>query len=465
MQVYNDQLVSVFKGLRAGTPYLLFFNVKIRSILHKCPKQRIHNASKIFSTKNKELTIFGKTINDVKNKFTEFSNAYRSFGLLGKEGAFAALFRSKPPAIMTDELREQFKEFQEQFNHSMLSADALAEKMGNVDASIITYAKTCKNGEMTMKGFEQSLKGVSFSAKAGKAALQALANIGNALVEWLMQAAVAALDNWIHRVERANEAMNQAVSEYETEKSTLESINSELEAHNQRISELQAKGSLTYTEKGELEELQAITKEFLIQQDIAKRNAEAAAKEAAAATVDAYQKQYGKYDISENNLTDALENYDFPHASDQDDVIGNLASYIQSTELLAQAQQDLQDAEKNGENTDWLNDRIEQANNSVTEYSALLNNNIADLEEKLLSMQDAYDIAVEKRAQGGLPLSPDEQDAIGTYESIYEALKLIYQYTDQDSWNQMEFADIFSFPPPIWKRQRMSWSKWRDPAN
>jgi len=446
VQVYNDQLVSVFKGLRAGTPYLLFFNVKIRSILHKCPKQRIHNASKIFSTKNKELTIFGKTINDVKNKFTEFSNAYRSFGLLGKEGAFAALFRSKPPAIMTDELREQFKEFQEQFNHSMLSADALAEKMGNVDASIITYAKTCKNGEMTMKGFEQSLKGVSFSAKAGKAALQALANIGNALVEWLMQAAVAALDNWIHRVERANEAMNQAVSEYETEKSTLESINSELEAHNQRISELQAKGSLTYTEKGELEELQAITKEFLIQQDIAKRNAEAAAKEAAAATVDAYQKQYGKYDISENNLTDALENYDFPHASDQDDVIGNLASYIQSTELLAQAQQDLQDAEKNGENTDWLNDRIEQANNSVTEYSALLNNNIADLEEKLLSMQDAYDIAVENRAQGGLPLSPDEQDAIDTYESIYEALKLIYQYTDQDSWNQMEFADIFSSP-------------------
>lgn len=64
----------------------------------------------------------------------------------------------------------QFKEFQEQFNHSALSAEALAEQMGNVDSSIIKYAKTCKNGEMTSKGFEQSLKGISLSAKIGKAA-------------------------------------------------------------------------------------------------------------------------------------------------------------------------------------------------------------------------------------------------------------------------------------------------------
>lgn len=338
----------------------------------------------------------------------------------------------------------QFREFQEQFNHSALSAEALAEQIGNVDSSIIKYAKTCKNGEMTSKGFEQSLKGISLSAKIGKAALQALASIGNALVDWLVQAAVTAIDNWIHRVDKANEAMRHAVSSYETEKSNLENINSELDGLNQRISELQSKDALTYTEKGELEELQAISKELMLQQDISKRNAEAAAKEAAVTTVDAYQTQYGKYDISENNLTDALENYDFPHHDSPDDITGNLASYIHSIELLTQAQQNLKDAEKKGENTDWINKDIQHANDLVTEYSSRLSRNVVDLEEKLISLQDAYDIAIEKRDQGILPLSSGEQDAINTYESIYDSLKLIYQYTDQNSWNRMEFADILS---------------------
>ena len=338
----------------------------------------------------------------------------------------------------------QFREFQEQFNHSALSAEALAEQIGNVDSSIIKYAKTCKNGEMTSKGFEQSLKGISLSAKIGKAALQALASIGNALVDWLVQAAVTAIDNWIHRVDKTNEAMRHAVSSYETEKSNLENINSELDGLNQRISELQSKDALTYTEKGELEELQAISKELMLQQDISKRNAEAAAKEAAVTTVDAYQTQYGKYDISENNLTDALENYDFPHHDSPDDITGNLASYIHSIELLTQAQQNLKDAEKKGENTDWINKDIQHANDLVTEYSSLLSRNVVDLEEKLISLQDAYDIAIEKRDQGILPLSSGEQDAINTYESIYDSLKLIYQYTDQNSWNRMEFADILS---------------------
>lgn len=413
-----------------------------KSILHKYSNLCIRKTSMIFSTKNKELTIFGETLGNVKNKLSDLSKAYQNFGLLGRNGALSTLFGSKDITV-PDELMSQFKEFQEQFNHSTLSAEALAEQIGNIDSSIIAYAKTCKNGEMTSKGFEQSLKGVSLSAKMGKAALQALANIGNALAEWLLQAAVTAIDNWIHRVEKANEAMNHAVSEYETEKSNLESIHSELDEINRRIDELQSKDALTYTEKDELEKLQAISKELMLQQDIAKRSTEAASKEAAAATVDAYQKQYGKYDISESSLNDRLENSDFPHSSSKDDVSGNLASYLHSAELLAQAQQDLQDAEKNGEDTGWINDRIQNAKDLITDYSDSLSGNITDLEEKLLSLQDAYDIAIEKRSQGILPLS-SEQDTINTYESIYDNLKLIYQYTDQDNWNRMKFADIFS---------------------
>ena len=51
--------------------------------------------------------------------------------------------------------------------------------MKNVDQRIIDYAKTCKNGAMTTKGFKESIDAMALSAKAGKAVLQALATIGN----------------------------------------------------------------------------------------------------------------------------------------------------------------------------------------------------------------------------------------------------------------------------------------------
>ena len=50
-----------------------------------------------------------------------------------------------------------------------------------------------------------------------------------------IQLATTAIDNWIHRVEKANEAMQEAVGEYESAKSSLENINSELTEQNKKI--------------------------------------------------------------------------------------------------------------------------------------------------------------------------------------------------------------------------------------
>lgn len=79
---------------------------------------------------------------------------------------------------------DEFERFKKKFNSSSLSAEALAEQLENVDQRIIDYAKTCKNGEMTTEGFKASIDTMSFSAKAGKVALQALAMAGNMLAMW-----------------------------------------------------------------------------------------------------------------------------------------------------------------------------------------------------------------------------------------------------------------------------------------
>lgn len=120
----------------------------------------------------------------------------------------------------------------------------------------------------------KSLKELTFSAQAGKIATSALAAAGNMFVGWAVskgiELAVTAIDNYIHRVDRANEAMDSAVGAYESAKSGLENISSALDENNARIDELLSKGKLTYTEEGELERLQEITKELLLQKKLRK---------------------------------------------------------------------------------------------------------------------------------------------------------------------------------------------------
>lgn len=134
------------------------------------------------------------------------------------------------------------------------------------------------------------------------------------------------VDNFVHKVEKANEAMASSISEYETAKSDLESINSELAEHNKKLDELSSKDKLTYAEKGQLEELQEITKELMLQQDIAERNAERASKEAADKTVKAYETQYGKYDVTKENISNLTSQENFPMPNGTDDISTNIAA-------------------------------------------------------------------------------------------------------------------------------------------
>lgn len=300
--------------------------------------------------------------------------------------------------------------------------------------------------------YNNSLKQMTLSAKVGAIAMKALSTAGNIILFTLIskgiESAITAIDNWIHRVDRANDVMVDAVSEYESTKSSLENINSELEEQNKKIEELQLKDKLTYAEKGQLEELQKITEELLIQQDIEERRAERASKEAANKTINAYKEQYGKYDISENDLNEKL-NYTemtgiFPLAENENDVTGNIASLIRAKELLNESQKEYSGALKSGEDTEWFAENVQYYVDMVGDISEQLDTNISDLQEKRLALGDEYDKAIEKRQNGAEPLTTSEKETIKTYESITKAIRLIYEYKSQNDWNNMEFSNIFA---------------------
>lgn len=413
--------------------------------------QRFHNAgtdSTVFTTSNRQLAIFGNTIGQIKAKWTDFIAAYDSSGhhLFGTNGAIPSLFSRNAPG---PEVFTQFEEFKTRFNGSNLSAQALAEEMGNVDSRIVDYAKTCRNGELTTRGFEQAMGNMSLSAKAGKAALQAFAAAGNMLAGFLVmagfQAAFTAIDNYIHRVEKANEAMDDAVSEYGSAKSGLENISSELDGQRQQMDALLAKGSLTYIEKGQLEDLKEATKELQTQKAIAQQQTERASKEAADKTVAAYKKQYGNYELSKASINGSMsyDNYLASESAHEDNIASNITALFKHKELLEQAQKDFNAAVSNKEDTTPIESDIQFHIDEIDAFSRFLDSNISDLEEKRLALEEEYNKAIEKRDHSASPLTTSETEIIGTYERIANSIKLIYEYTDPDKWNAMQTDKIF----------------------
>lgn len=207
----------------------------------------------IFTTKNKELAIFGNTIDDIRNKIDKFNEIKPQNGLFGENGAFASLFSGKKAnTILPPEVLKQFDEFKEKFNSSSLSAEALAEQMENVDESIINYAKTCKNGEMTTEGFKASINGMSISAKAGKVALQALAMAGNMLLFWGISEAITLIHDCATASDRLKESASNLGNQFSSTRSDIEGYKSKINGLYNTINDSSSSYEDTYNARQEL---------------------------------------------------------------------------------------------------------------------------------------------------------------------------------------------------------------------
>lgn len=335
--------------------------------------------------------------------------------------------------------------------------DAIAQSIESCDETALSYFKTLDNGNGTInnqsasvKGFSDYLQqtGKSFDFAAVKATL--LNTVLNAGIMFAIsggiQLAAMALDKFIYTAEEASKAMSDAMSEYESENSRLKGISSELDTQSQKLDDLLTKDKLTYAEKGQLKELQEITRELQLQQDIAERNAERASKEAADKAVDAYEKQYGNYDVSKEALDEKLsaekENGLFPVSGGENDIVGNIASYIVATERLDEARANYENAVKNSENTLSFDDDIQWFSDMKSDYSDALNLSLNDLQEKFFALKDEYDRAIEKSQSETETLTSAEKDVIETYKSVYDTIRFIYEYMDQNAWNDMAISNI-----------------------
>ena len=247
-------------------------------------------------------------MDEIRGKIINVFDTWERGGFKGDSGIIDTFFSQKNKKNkLNPELSSQFEPLKEELNNSSHSAKALAEQMENVDKGITGYAKTCKNSESTTDGFQQSLDGLFYSAKAstGNALSQVFKVTGNIILDKLISKgltlAYTAIDNLVHKTEKAKERIQEANNTYQTSKSELQSLQAEFTATTQRIDELNSKKKLTFTDKSELEALNSQNAELEHSVELSKINNKLTLQDTLNTISDDYDDARKDYQKLENN--------------------------------------------------------------------------------------------------------------------------------------------------------------------
>lgn len=237
----------------------------------------------------------------------------------------------------------------------------------------------------------------------------------------------------------ANDKMRDSYSAYQEAQSNLENVNSELDATKASMDELLGKEHLTFVEEAELQRLKDATEQLLIQQDLAEREENKAARKAAEDTVSAYKKNF-KNEISAD---ETKERQDYAQMSgnnaglttDPKDISAMLAAIKQFDALKQEAKNELAEAQKAGNDSDieWLEEDIKHYDD--------LNQDLTD------SIWDQVKLLTEYRDK--LKALPEDElakvdGASDVLSQIDDQIAYIYSELDPAAWKQMQFDEILN---------------------
>ena len=256
--------------------------------------------------------------------------------------------------------------------------------------------------------------------------------------------------------EEAAQALKNAVSEYDSIKSNLDNINSRLKEQETIKNKLLAKEHLTYAEKGQLEELQAITGEMKLQADLEEKKLKRASREVAEKTIENHKKGYGQYDVSNEELDKKQEAASadgyFLVSDGEYDITGNISLYTKYQKLIEETRAKLKQALKEDDGSEGYDRVIKDYEDSIRDYeeglndtSEVLEQSLGDLTTQRSDIRQQYNEAVKKQNTGQI-LAPAEQDIIKTYEDMSNAIKMIYESLDPNAWNELEISNILDSP-------------------
>lgn len=357
------------------------------------------------------------------------------------EQELTAMIRQKQAILTMDTVA--LKTYEVEVAKGTVSTERFAVIMKGASTEAQNYAVSTKgatgstqafvtNQQKTINALKNTEK-ASLSASLGVKALNIALNMGAMLAFSLAVKAVTwAVDTAITTLEEQKEKVGECASAYESAQTELSSITSELETQTQVMNDLLAKDKLTYTEKGQLEELRQTTKELQIQKDIAGKKEAQSQKALAVESAKLINKQYG----TETASIDKINEYQLYNdgmigklITDPDDLSIMIAGYREINEALEEAYS------SNNE------DDIEHFKDLTDEVATSIWNTITSLTEQQKNMQSYYDTIKDTPYE---QLTSDQKSVIDAYRKTANEIKLVYSELFPEEWNDMEISNIFN---------------------
>lgn len=309
---------------------------------------------------------------------------------------------------------------------------SLNDYVNSTDRAKLSAEEFAASNASAMKSVSKTSSSVSVASKAITGLSTVLKTtvgvLANMAIGFAIGAAITGViklfDELYVSAEEANEAMDISFSGYEDAKAQVESINSELDSTNARISELQSKGSLTFVEKSELANLKEARKELELQQDLAEKAETKAAKDAGNKALQAYEKSFGDFEVSQDKINEYLRDTDITRNNaslfaDENNISALIAGIQQMKELQREAKSegDLEEVERYQGIIDDTTDSIWNQVTSLENYKSKL----SEIPETLRTKEQA-----------------------GALKEISDTIDFVYKKLDPNKWKELKFDEILS---------------------
>lgn len=378
----------------------------------------------IFNIKDNKLEVFNSFLSSILNPpkdFGEITDVDNTIPLLSDEIANSHIENIKK---IENGLDGQYHSFQEYYDKAGKSEKYIAQWAQATQGQIRTVEDLKKANLAARQSIideNNAIQSQTLSAKAGSIALKGLAMAGNMvalqLVSFALQKGLEAWDNYIHRVERAKEQLQNTKEAFISVTSEVNELSRQISANNQLINELNAKQTLSLIDSEDLDQLKAVTKELERQLAIKQMEADTQATRLYGDNKKAFSLEFGadpSFDLNEIRKTAdnaTPETFLFDNS-----LKAQAANYLYTQNEL--------ESTADPETKQYAQERLDMLE--------------TELQEKLAAMQQYRDNL--SSIMNYRDLTQEEQ---AFYQQLDTGMQAVYGVIDPSAWNRIELNDLF----------------------
>ena len=189
------------------------------------------NYSMIFSTKSNQLAIFGKTLDEVKQKLISFNDVWMAGGKLGSNKPQTIPETNLTKVLSFDEARKQLEDFNRHVVQGGMSLDTYFKQYQNGNTVLKTYVTTTDQQSQSIQGLVKAsekaraaqiahnevIRQSTLAFKAASVAKRIFATIGNIAAMWTLSNAISVVTDTIGELIHSEENLRQSASELGSE--------------------------------------------------------------------------------------------------------------------------------------------------------------------------------------------------------------------------------------------------------